>query len=144
MKRLLLLGLLIGDLGAKEWKIKGNDTVRSERFMTQDVQLKKRTLQSNASSSPCYYKSGIVSDKTCYRQTGNILVTFGKGSSEDFKAYAKRHNLQFLRLLNPLYQTVLFSAKAHKEELIELVNTLNEKGSAARARVEWVSPRRVR
>jgi len=144
MKRLLLSGLLIGDLGAKEWQIKGNDTVRSEHFVTQEVRLEKRTIDNGTSPLPCYYKSGIVSDKTCYRQTGNILVTFGKGSHADFKAYAKRHNLQFLRLLNPLYQTVLFSARAHKEELIELVNSLNEKESASRARVEWVSPRRVR
>jgi len=144
MKIVILIALLLLDLGAKEWIIKGNKNIKSEKFVLQDSDVDSRALKSFDSSPPCYYKNGILSKKRCYKQTGNILVTFGKNSKRDFDKYAKEQNLKFISLVNPLYQTVLFSAEGHKEELIELVNRLNEKENIVHARVEWVSPRRVR
>jgi len=143
-KSLLFAGGLLVVLSAQEWKVEGGERFKSEHFLKQDTTVGTRALKHTAGKPPCYYKSGIVSEKTCYRQTGNIFVTFGKGSKVDFEAYAKEHHLIFLRLINPLYQTALFRTEAYTGELIKLVNSLNKEDHSIRVRVEWISPRKTR
>ena len=145
MKILWLMGALLLDVGAKEWIVEGSQHINAEHFSKKDVTtIRARTAERSVGSPSCYYRNGIVSKQTCYRQTGNIFVTFGKKSKVDFAHFAKQHRLTFIRLVNPLYQTALFHVDADQGELIEFVNTLNKEEGNIRARVEWISPRKIR
>ncbi len=144
MRYLLLVSLCLF-ANAQEWHVEGSKYERQKHFLKMDESRQKQVTSTGyKASSSCYYKNAIVSSQTCYRQTGNILVTFGKKSKVNYEEYALKHQLILLKVVNPMYKTVLYSAEKHQGEIIAVVNELNKNEKKSRARVEWLTPRVIR
>jgi len=144
MKILLLILLSLSLIAQSEFTIIGNQNEQSHKFLKIDVIKDKRIKRDTVNNSECYYKNGVITDKSCYIQTGNILVTFGKKTKVDYISYALKHNLKYVKIVNPLYNTVLYEVRDKDIEIIEIVNKLNKTDKTYRSRVEWIKPRYLR
>ena len=112
--------------------------------VTQKQQEKQTRNGLKNSSKPCYYKYELISKETCYKTTGNIFVTFGKNTQQDYLKYAKKHHLIFIREINTLYHTIVYEIKDKNIEVINFVNALNKIKKEEKITVEWIQPRFLR
>ncbi len=110
-------------------------------FFTKYTDIKTKSVHQNVIED-CYYKNGVVSENSCYLQTGNIMVTFGKKSDYDYLQFADENNLKFIKEINKFYKTALFQVPKNNE-IIDIVNQLNEKSFLQRVDIEWKKPRRL-
>ncbi len=140
MKKILLILIALQLIADNKLIIFGNDREQNAFFVKSNIKTRKST----DNNRDCYYKNGVITDKNCYYQTGNILVSFGKKAKVDYKEYALKYNLTFIKLINPLYNTILYKVNNRDEEIINIVNTLNNLNSNYHIRIEWIRPRTLR
>jgi len=119
----------------------GSKNEMSRKYIRYDFD-KNRENHDMKIKKDCYYQNGIISQESCYRQTGNIFISF-KEKDINIEEFAQYHNLKVLKLVNPLYKTILFKVES-KQEIIEVVNNINKKYKNIYARVEWITPRNIR
>lgn len=88
-----------------------------------------------------YYKNGIVSPKTSYIDTRKIYVSFGE--KRDIKAFSKRYQLQFLKVTNKKFYTVLFALE-NNADLLLTCSMINQNEDVRYAKPHWRSPRSLK
>jgi len=137
----ILIPLVV--MGAQHiYIVEGKNGFLTKKFIRFDANT-ARGISSLSVRQECYYQNGIVSPRSCYRQTGNIFVSFKNAPLLDIEKFANTHQLKKLSTVNPLYQTILFRVQNGKDP-IEIVNKINKKYQNIDAHVEWIRPRFLR
>jgi len=137
---MILLSVMV--YADKEFIIIGKAEL-SKKYIKYDQQ-QRRALENIQIDKNCYYENGIISARSCYIPTGNIMISFKNNKGINLTQFAQENNLTMIKLINPLYQTILFKVNDNNEEIINLVNSINKKYKNLKARVEWITPRRLR
>jgi len=143
MKIFVIILLSVMVYADSEFIIIGNKNESSKKYVKYDS-TNYRTLNGVKIDKNCYYENGIVSSSSCYIQTGNIFVSFKNNKNIDLEQFAKENNLTMVKLVNPLYKTILYRVADTNVEIVKLVNSINKKYKKLNARVEWITPRKIR
>lgn len=89
----------------------------------------------------CYYKNFYISQGSCYKLTGNIIIKEKKQLGLEF---LNQNNLKHIRKINILKSINLYGYRGDDTDLIEIVNQLNyNHKNILEARVEWIKPRKL-
>ena len=110
--------------------------VRKRNIVPKDTQktLKKGNV---------YYKYGQKDDDHRYISTGQVIVVFNPGYMTDLHAFAKEHNMTYIKTLSKTKErTVLFANDSEKNE-IELSSTLIHLPEVKTAKPNWILPVRL-
>lgn len=109
-------------------------------FVLEAIEGESKKVFLKIDGDSCYYKNSSISPKNCYKETGNIFII---SKSRVESALLKKYNLEFLKEINRENGTSLYKSLDSSIDSITLVNKINRENSTLKARVEWLSPRRV-
>jgi hypothetical protein len=104
---------------------------KKEFFIEQDN--KSRALNDRA-----YYKNGVVSKRTLFKDTRKIYVSFKELA--DIEKFKNKYNLIMLKETNEMFHTYLFEIKS-MADVVELCSTINQQEEVRYAKPNWKSPR---
>jgi len=108
--------------------------------------VKRKKISSTASQADMnqvgnvFYKNGVEDETHRYISTGQIIVTFNSKQKIDVKAFAKEHQLVYLKTVGPAQmQTVLFANHSQKND-IELASSLIKSPTVKEVKPNWILP----
>ncbi len=85
-----------------------------------------------------YYKNGLISPKTEYKDTRKLYISFGKVVDIDY--FSQKYGLKFLKITNKKFYTALFKLKDSRD-IIEVCSQINKNENIRYAKPNWKAPR---
>ncbi len=130
MKIALILTMILTFMSAKDLIYPNG---RYEAFI-----LKKD--KSRGVNSNIYYKNGLISPKTEYKDTRKLYVSFGKEVNIDL--FCKKYFLKFIKITNQKFYTALFVVEDSRD-IVDLCSNINQHEEIRYAKPNWIAPRRL-
>lgn len=116
----LVMALLLSADEVVELKVKGKSV---QSFTKESAASRAPSFKAN--DEVTYYKNGIKDERSKFVGSRELFISFGEGSRVDYKVFAKKYNLQYIREINRLYKTALFKTEG-SEDIIEVANHFNQ------------------
>jgi hypothetical protein len=94
---------------------------------------------SKALSDRAYYKNGVVSKKTLFKDSREIYVSFK--NSIDLEMFKNKYNLSLLKEINEIPSTYLFKIQDRYVDVVELCSAINQGKDIKYAKPNWKLPK---
>jgi hypothetical protein len=94
---------------------------------------------SKALSDRAYYKNGVVSKKTLFKDSREIYVSFK--NSIDLEMFKNKYNLSLLKEINEIPSTYLFKIQDRYVDVVELCSAINQRKDIKYAKPNWKLPK---